>query len=305
MSLFLCVNPEGGSACEHCGTALPTSKGPGRRRQYCSRPCKNRAKYLRRNPCWSSPFQQATCEHCGTSFAPRRNSQRYCSRKCHDRARSGRPVTESCACGSPTTRTRRSSLRRAPKCQDCRRDDRVAGQCSLVPWAQCLTCDRWHVDRRKVGYCSSACKSATPKDPSGSCRVHYGDCAQCGRVFCSRRANRKFCSEGCGKKSRKSIRRHRERAAGYRKRKGHDCDDVGYETFTTRQIAERDGWRCHLCGKRVLDREWRGRPGDAELDHLTPLSAGGDHTRQNVALSHRSCNGRRSDKGPAQMRLFG
>jgi hypothetical protein len=246
-----------------------------------------------------------TCAGCGTLATPRQKGQRYCSRNCKDRARLGRQVAESCACGSLVTRTRRSSLRRAPKCQECRRDDRMTDQCSVVPWAQCPTCGRWHVDRRSVGHCSSACRPSKPKDPGGSCQLHYGDCARCGRAFCSRRANGKFCSEKCGKKARKATRRHRERAAGYRKRKGHASDDAGCETFTTRQIAERDGWRCHLCGRRVLDREWRGRPGDAELDHLMPLSAAGDHTRQNVALSHRSCNGRRSDKGPAPVRLFG
>jgi 5-methylcytosine-specific restriction endonuclease McrA len=72
-----------------------------------------------------------------------------------------------------------------------------------------------------------------------------------------------------------------------------------------REIAERDGWRCHLCGRRVPDRPYRASPNDPTLDHLVPVSAGGDHTRANVALAHNRCNYERRADGPAQMRLFG
>lgn len=65
------------------------------------------------------------------------------------------------------------------------------------------------------------------------------------------------------------------------------------------EIAERDGWKCHICGKRVTKKNW-------SLDHLVPLSKGGSHTPENVALAHRICNSRRG-RGclPAQLRLVG
>lgn len=80
--------------------------------------------------------------------------------------------------------------------------------------------------------------------------------------------------------------------------------DAVVESFTLREIAERDGWRCHLCNRKVPDRPFRSRPLDATIDHLVPVSAGGDHTRANVALAHFACNWKRADVGPAQLRLL-
>ncbi len=70
-------------------------------------------------------------------------------------------------------------------------------------------------------------------------------------------------------------------------------------TFTREYIMERDNYRCHICGKRV-------KPGDAHLDHLIPLSAGGPHTPENVRLAHSFCNlSRHTGRLPAQLLLLG
>lgn len=52
------------------------------------------------------------------------------------------------------------------------------------------------------------------------------------------------------------------------------------------RVAERDGWRCAICGGGVTRANW-------SLDHVMPLSKGGPHTYENVVLAHRSCNSRR------------
>ncbi len=62
------------------------------------------------------------------------------------------------------------------------------------------------------------------------------------------------------------------------------------ESFEYAEIFERDGWICGLCGASVDSAiKW---PDDASptLDHVTPLSRGGTHTRANVQLAHWSCN---------------
>jgi 5-methylcytosine-specific restriction endonuclease McrA len=99
------------------------------------------------------------------------------------------------------------------------------------------------------------------------------------------------------------TRRHNERANG--RRGGAVRLARGYERFTLREIAERDGWRCHLCHRSVPDRKYRAKPNDPTIDHLIPLSDGGSHTRVNVALAHNRCNSERSDQGAAQLRLVG
>jgi hypothetical protein len=63
------------------------------------------------------------------------------------------------------------------------------------------------------------------------------------------------------------------------------------------QVAGRDGWRCHVCTKRVTRSTW-------SVDHLVPIAKGGSHTYENVALAHRNCNSRRHTNGIAQLRLL-
>lgn len=70
-------------------------------------------------------------------------------------------------------------------------------------------------------------------------------------------------------------------------------------------IAERDGWRCHLCGRRIDPTISRRHPMGATIDHLVPIAAGGGDEPENVALAHRDCNIRRGTKGIAQLRLVG
>lgn len=69
------------------------------------------------------------------------------------------------------------------------------------------------------------------------------------------------------------------------------------EKIDPHAIYERDGGRCHICSKHVPKREMT-------LDHLVPISRGGDHIALNVRLAHRSCNCRRGvDRIPAQLIL--
>ena len=62
-------------------------------------------------------------------------------------------------------------------------------------------------------------------------------------------------------------------------------------------IAERDGWKCHICGKTIIRK-------DLTLDHLIPYSEGGEDTSLNLRAAHRSCNSRRGPgRSPAQLLL--
>lgn len=63
-------------------------------------------------------------------------------------------------------------------------------------------------------------------------------------------------------------------------------------------IWERDGGKCHLCHKPCDPKDWH-------LDHVMPLSRGGEHAPENVAVAHPVCNMRRYNSGPAQLRLMG
>ncbi len=79
---------------------------------------------------------------------------------------------------------------------------------------------------------------------------------------------------------------------------------VEAERFTSAEIAERDGWRCGICGKRIGRTIKWPNPRSLSLDHIVPLSAGGDHTKVNVQAAHLICN-QRKYVGGAQLRLLG
>lgn len=110
-------------------------------------------------------------------------------------------------------------------------------------------------------------------------------------------------------RSSKGLEKSRERGRRYRQNHpGIEASRVALrkaiikgaksEKFTKQEIYERDGGRCHLCGKKCNHSKWH-------LDHLIPLSLGGEHTRKNVAVACPRCNESKGNKGHSQLRLLG
>ena len=110
---------------------------------------------------------------------------------------------------------------------------------------------------------------------------HAVDCGECGTTFTAKHPRARWCSQLC------QIR-HRARVASRRRVK------VESEPYADREIFERDGWICQLCGDPIdpaLDR--RALLG-ATIDHTVPLSRGGADTRANVKTAHNRCNRQKS-----------
>lgn len=73
---------------------------------------------------------------------------------------------------------------------------------------------------------------------------------------------------------------------------GNQAEKVDYAA-----IIRRDGMRCHICNKRVTSKT-------LSFDHLIPLSKGGSHTIENIAVAHLKCNvSRGAGRIPAQLLL--
>jgi 5-methylcytosine-specific restriction endonuclease McrA len=67
------------------------------------------------------------------------------------------------------------------------------------------------------------------------------------------------------------------------------------EPYTRDSIAERDGYLCGLCrGDVDMDLSYPD-PMSPSVDHVIPLSTGGNDTVANVQLAHLRCN---LSKGP-------
>ena len=72
------------------------------------------------------------------------------------------------------------------------------------------------------------------------------------------------------------------------------------------RVFERDKWTCQLCGKRVNRKATAPHPHAPTLDHVIPLSEGGEHTETNAQLAHFRCNTRKGNRGGGeQLALIG
>jgi 5-methylcytosine-specific restriction endonuclease McrA len=68
---------------------------------------------------------------------------------------------------------------------------------------------------------------------------------------------------------------------------------AAHEPYTLAEIAERDGYCCKLCGVQVLMDLRCPELMAPTIDHIVPISLGGDDTPANVQLAHFTCNSRK------------
>jgi hypothetical protein len=164
--------------------------------------------------------------------------------------------------------------------------ERLKHRSCLMNWRDCPTCQKRFIARPShKAYCSQAC---CPSHLPQTAEPRHLDCPQCGCAFNTIHPSKKFCSTKCAKAYMRKARKHKLRAA-------RSSD----EWISIRIVGNRDGWRCHICKRKVARK-------DASLDHLNPLSdkQNGTHSLLNVAIAHHRCNTLRRDKGPAQLRLI-
>jgi 5-methylcytosine-specific restriction endonuclease McrA len=79
------------------------------------------------------------------------------------------------------------------------------------------------------------------------------------------------------------------------------------ERFDPKEIFNRDGYKCQICGHKTRpDFKNPNHPLYPNLDHIVPLSKGGDHSRKNTQCLCRQCNIEKSNSGVGdQLRMFG
>lgn len=82
--------------------------------------------------------------------------------------------------------------------------------------------------------------------------------------------------------TRRPGRRRRERLQTVRR-----------DPYSRREIFERDGWRCWICGEVVAEE-------DASIDHVVPIAQGGADAPDNIRTAHRDCNSRRGWLDPSR-----
>lgn len=147
-------------------------------------------------------------------------------------------------------------------------------------------------------YCSKPCRQFDIGERNvihDRCSVPWRECVDCGAEFVGYWQRYKPLCERCKVAHLKDHWRRKNTARRAARKSG--------DAFALADIAKRDGYRCHLCNRKVdmsLSGDHKQGP---TIDHLVPISKGGEDVESNVALAHRSCNCARGNRGTVQLRL--
>jgi 5-methylcytosine-specific restriction endonuclease McrA len=161
----------------------------------------------------------------------------------------------------------------------------------------CRICPRCGVDTPIAdyspgqAYCKTCCaakaaayRSINPPAPVDGWAAR---CEHCAMDFTANKRRWRYCSKECSAARKdfdnwkhQALRRARMRAAVV-------------EIFDRREIFERDGWICQLCLAPVDPTAPRHSPRVPSIDHIIPISRGGDHSRANAQTACLGCNVRK------------
>lgn len=123
-------------------------------------------------------------------------------------------------------------------------------------------------------------------------------CPTCGAEFTQVRWGQKYCDLSCrSKRKNPAWNRAGSVAARRRRRLRHATT---WDGVTDAEILERDRWTCGICRKRIGKSFRYPHPRSASVDHLLPLSLGGDDTALNKRATHLSCNISRNAGKPGE-----
>lgn len=265
-----------------------------RRQRWCNPSCGDRARRARKA---QSSIQ--TCPVCESTFSVggRGRRPKWCSARCRYWARNKpgevRPRERRCAtCETDISDQHLSRLFCSRNCRNTslRREPLPARVCALPECDQAFTpllerqrcCTERHGDllNKREASKRNALERARCHRCKGSRPAYLWYCTPCGSDL---------------KRENKRAARHRRRAI----KRGTQA-----ERIVPAEIFDRDGWRCGLCRKRVNPKLRYPHRMSASLDHVTPLAAGGTHTRGNVQCSHLACNVQKNYRGASQLLLF-
>ena len=159
-------------------------------------------------------------------------------------------------------------------------------------------------------HCSGRCKTRACRGVASA-----KPCDYCGKPFTSP-TNTTSCSSACHRgKKRAYARDYRirrmaedpayrdaERTYEYKRRARKVA--VTVEEFSREEVFDRDGWVCQICNKLTNQRVAWPHPKFPTLDHIIPLSKGGEHSRRNTQTAHLRCNLSKGDRSVGSQLLL-
>ena len=262
--------------CLECGAPLPP-----RRHRFCCDQCKQRNKDHRRADrrhlrYLSCGYGTRTCEMCGLDYVATYADQRTCGRLCGALLRR---MNEGLPLFSP----------------------RLHGQCSSIVISACPACGdlfTTHGSGVNREYCK-ACERT--QHLGGTWLRGVKVCSDCGVPIPVYKGSGNYCAECVRRRLRDWVRARGGNSHAHRAR----FFGVPYESIDRVRVFERDHWRCHICGRKVLRPGSFPHPRTPSIDCLVPLSVEGSpgYVYTNVACACLLCNALKSN-GSTQEQLL-
>lgn len=236
------------------------------------------------------------CQHCGAAITrPRcvRDSRKYCGKACYFAA------------------VRHGTQRFKGRLRDA--------WAKLADWAHA-----WESQRPKplpprprkarpvCRQCKEECKSRAAKFCSMHCANLWRGSRVCGS--CGVRVAKATCHglcrcRGCQRGFRAAANKRQKTKYGRNHRQRAKHHGVRYVAVPVRDVYERDGWKCQICGNACLRRfvvskkDGRPHPRSPSIDHIVSMKDGGNHEPSNLQLACFACNTLKGAASRGQLRL--
>lgn len=209
--------------------------------------------------------QEKTCRWCGKTFIATHGNQKYCSPECRQQYVEDKKLGE-----------KQSSEKTCPVCGTV-----------------------FTVNSSSHKYCSERCqRKAAYAKKKGIALSRAGEkiCPVCKTPFITTNAHKIFCSKRC----QRIVNRYKygdcDRSLRYDERL-RKCTTID-KYISLRALILRDNNTCAICGGKCDLYDYSvtehgsilAGPNHPSIDHIVPLSKGGQHTWANIQLAHRRCN---------------
>ena len=248
------------------------------------------------------------CEHCGMEYTPKeKDRNKYCSRECAFADKSKHQVERQCKHCRVVYQWVDGLWQDEEFCsQDCWLWDRVyeCGVCGN----KFIACN----NNQKI--CSEGCRIISKREQARerfreNRQAEIFKCKECGKEVVAEYGDqrRSFCDDGCARRYARTTEGYKVSKKMYKQKRRAQLKGAAVERVNNQYIFERDRWRCGICGKKVDKNLKYPHPRSASLDHVVPISQGGEHSKRNCQLAHFDCNRKKSDGslGAEQLKLFG
>jgi len=250
------------SFCVHCGNEFTPDKEHPYQKFCCSQHRKQFG-HQQERPLRTQKEREArgqiVCGVCGILFTTSHKYPKYCSDQCRDEAK---------------LLTKEKIIK----------ENKEKALLYKGHVRSCLYCGAEFNTKfsQRSKYCSERCAHLYlygREEPKDTVKL----CDWCGKEFETRYSDARACCYAHSRKLVKWERRQRMRA-------------IIHSQYSRYEIFSKDNFVCHICGSSIDMDAVAPAPLSPSIDHVVPISKGGDDTFDNVKAAHFICNSIKSDR---------